>query len=433
VVVDTDTSELVTEPAGVERRRRTKKPSRTMRWLVVTHRWSLLVLGIALVAITTSGAAVVYEPEWTKWHNASTFHSTPSEDPITEQQALAVVKAAHPKFDATHVISWGGIYDVGDADYGPQHYAVDPGTGNLNGAFTTDTGFMGVMLNLHECFLACEDYPGYVALLNHAFPVPDWLGEGGQITGGAIVLALAGLLLLLAAVSGFIIWFPTVKRWSQWARVRFGKGRYARDYDLHNVVGFVAVPFLLMWGFTGASFELPVFSNAWHAVTGTESVPDSAYEFASAKAPKGTPDISLTEAIAAGKARVGGTPRDVMLPDAKDPKGYFTLYFQVGVDGYAHSSAPGATAVYVDRHDASRLKVAEDPADRTVITRLWEGWRYGLFHYGFGVNAWWRLPWFLFGLTPLILMWTGVSTWLYTLGVKRRRKKARAARAEAAA
>jgi hypothetical protein len=430
LVVDPDTTARPGPEPGERRRapgRPRRKPSRTMRFLVWGHRWSLLVLGLVLVAVTTSGAAVVYEPEWTRWHNAAAFTSTPSEHPISQERALEIVNDAHPSFKATHVISQGGIYDVGDADYGPRHYAVDPGTGKLNGEFSSDSGVMGFMLNLHECFLACEDYPGYVPFLNHAFSVPGWLGFDGQATGAGLLLALTGLLLLFAAVSGAVVWFPTVKRWADWARVRLRKGRYARDYDLHNLVGLVAVPFLLMWGFTGASFELPVFDSAWNAVTGSKTVPDEAYEFASAKAPKGTPDISLTEAIAAGAAAVGGTPRDVMLPDAKDPKGYFTLYYQAGLDGYSHSSAPGATAVYVDRHDASHLKVPEKPGG-SVWERLWD-WRYGLIHYGFGVNGWWRIPWFLFGLAPIVLMWTGVSTWLYTLGVKRRRKRAAALRA----
>ena len=52
-------------------------------------------------------------------------------------------------------------------------------------------------------------------------------------------------------------------------------------------------------------------------------------------------------------------------------------------------------------------------------------------HYGQSLNAWWRIIWFLFGLTPLALAVTGVSTWLAKRSVRKRRRRAVAATASA--
>ena len=51
-------------------------------------------------------------------------------------------------------------------------------------------------------------------------------------------------------------------------KVRRGKGRYKLNYDLHKVVGFVALPALAIWALTGINFELPKQTEgAYYAVT----------------------------------------------------------------------------------------------------------------------------------------------------------------------
>lgn len=47
-------------------------------------------------------------------------------------------------------------------------------------------------------------------------------------------------------------------------------------------------------------------------------------------------------------------------------------------------------------------------------------------HFGWMVNGWWRIIWFAFGLAPLALGLTGLSTWLVRRRVKKRRRARRA-------
>jgi uncharacterized iron-regulated membrane protein len=78
--------------------------------------------------------------------------------------------------------------------------------------------------------------------------------EGEKVTWGGLLLGVMGLLLLFLAVSGVWLWWPGFKHWVRGVRVRWRKGRYARDYDLHQVAGMIALPLLLLWAVTGMGY-----------------------------------------------------------------------------------------------------------------------------------------------------------------------------------
>lgn len=406
------------------------------RSLVWTHRWMSLVLGIVLLVITTSGAILVYAPEIQRWTHPSVFTSHTSAHPTTFEAAIDTVAAAHPSFGAASVNVQGGIIQVSsnDASAHPGFYGVDPGTGRITGYLDPDGGFMGLMVNLHECGLTCEGYTGYIAALTK--PVP-WVSTHliSGTTWGGLILALMGVLLLFLAISGAITWWPGIKRWRHGFRVR-RRNRYTRDFDLHKLVGLVAVPFLLMWGVTGASFEIPAMNTWWYSLTGGHNPPADQYDFASNAPAKGAHphDIGITAAVNAAMKAAPGTVVNAYAPDKGTTKdGYYSIWLSAGIDPYKYGEYPGQVGVYVDRWNPHHLKVVSHEHASTVSNQLWDTWRYGMFHFGYAVNGWWRFFWFAFGLTPLFLAWTGVSTWLYKRGVAKRKKKALAERAAAAA
>ena len=418
----------ITVPSDLRPRRRVRRrPVRKL--LIVTHRWSSFVIGTLLLLITTSGALVLYAPQWYHWTNSAVFTTTESDHPVSASQAMAIVAAAHPDFDPGSINVEGGIIEVSSSNSEiPYFYGVDPGTGRITGTLNPDAGVMGFLMNLHECGLTCDDYPGYVAFLNDHVPTLGmaWLDE---ITWGSLLLAVTGLLLLFLAVSGAVIWWPTIKKFASGFRVRWRKGRYARDFDLHQVIGIVAVPFLLMWGLTGTSFEFEWVDNVWYAVTGGQAPPEDQQDFASAEVTgKNVPDIGLDAAAAVGVGQRGGTLVYASLPTEDDATSVYDLWFSVGADPYKHGPYPGQVEVMVDRHDATHFKLAQDTGGATLSNTIWDTWRYGTLHYGFAVNGWWRLIWFLFGLTPLLLAVTGISTALAKRSVRKRKAAARRAR-----
>jgi uncharacterized iron-regulated membrane protein len=404
------------------RRKRRRKPIK--RATIVVHRWSSLVIGLVLLLITTTGALVIYSPEWTRWTNSDAFSVTHSSNPISIPQAIDVVNTAHPDFHAGSVNVYKGLYEVfaTDGDAIPGFYGVDPGTGHITGRVYPDRGVMAFFNQIHECFFTCDDYPGYIGFLNKSVPTlgMSWLTD---VTWSGLILGLIGLFLIFLAVSGIWLWWPGIKKWAHGFRVRWNKGRYARDYDLHQVIGMAAVPFLLMWGLTGASFEFNWVNTAWYAVTGGHTVADDDFASAEVKDPN-TPDISLDSAIAAARSKAGDAKLVyVSLPSADDATSTYSFYFSKDFDQYREGAYPGQYGVDVDRHDAGNLHVDDLGSAPTLSNKLLDSWGSAMFHYGQSVNAWWRAIWFAFGLTPLLLAATGVSTWLAKRSVRKRRKQ----------
>ncbi|HVX43563.1 MAG TPA: PepSY-associated TM helix domain-containing protein [Mycobacteriales bacterium] len=414
------TTDAVSTPETFARRRRVRRRP-TRRALVLTHRWTSLVLGLLLVIETTSGVLVLFHTEYFRATHQSLYHHTASAHPVTAQQALETVNRQHPEFGAAWVSRDHGIYAVGDPSY-TKVYGVDPGTGDVTGFANLVGGPMGFLVNLHDCGLTCVGYSGYVGALSH--PVPS-LGIGwlNDVSWGSAILGTLGALMILLAVTGIITWWPGIKRFSHGFRVRTRKGRFARDYDLHNLIGIVAVPFVLMWGVTGAAMEFPGVEKVWLAMTGGHAPDENRYVFTPHQA-KG-PAIGLNEATALAQKRYSGQVSYVALP--QEGADYYSVSILGSYAPYRYRGFwAGDVTVYVDSHDPSHTGIVDpskgQPAANTFYEKDFEA-----SHFAWMVNGWWRLLWVPFGLAPLVLMVTGLSTWLVRRRNRKRRRRAAAA------
>jgi len=418
-----------TRPSQTVRRRRTRRPIR--KALVITHRWSALVLGVVLVIVCTSGAALVYEPELVHASHGRLLHGTRSVHPVGFQDAENAVHAVDPHFRPTQISLKNDVYVLaGDSPDFHDQYFVDAGTGGVNGRGNLYGGVLGFLVNLHDCGLTCTGYPGYQTWLAEPSVIAKMPWFSGM-TWGAAILGGTGLVLLFLAIGGAIIWWPGRKKLRHGFRVRFGRGRFARDYDLHNVIGIVAMPALLVWGLTGMNFEIPQVSKLWYSATGGDRVADDAYTMDAA----GTgPDIGLPAAAAAARAEYPHADiTAVGLPI--DGQAYYTFtLFDHGASGSNadlwkyHPTYTGNRYLGVDAHDGGNVKVMTG-RPKTLSNSIIDDWAQPTLHYGMSVNPWWRSLWFIFGLTPLALMITGLSTWLF----RRRTARRKTARARAAA
>ena len=235
------------------------------------------------------------------------------------------------------------------------------------------------------------------------------------------------LLLLFLAVSGVWLWWPGFRHWVRGVRVRWRKGRYARDYDLHQVAGMIALPLLLLWAVTGMGYEFGFVEKAWY-----QSVPGEAREeVVLESAESEEPDIGLAAAVTAAQRTVGTDeePMSVDLPAADDPVATYGVWFADGFDPYMHFDYAGDLLVSVDRHDPAKAQVTYDGPGVPLAQELWEDFNFAA-HSGMLVNGWWRVVWGVLGLVPLLLAVTGLSIWFWTRGVRKRRRR-RAAEAAA--
>jgi uncharacterized iron-regulated membrane protein len=378
-------------PAGPGRRRRPLRV-RAMSLLRVSHRWVSIVAGVLLLAITTSGAILLFEPELRQVSHPARWDATHADRPVTLDAAATAARRAYPRAgDPTRVVRNRGVFQVALGETPETLVNVDPGTGRVLGAARPERGVLGFLVNLHECGLTCEGYPGSIAALNA--PMPDVGIQGvDKVTIGSFVLATFGIVLLLLVLSGVVLWWPGVRSWRRGFQVRRHKGRYGRDYDLHKLVGVVALPFLGMWAITGMNFELP------------------------------------ERAVAAAQREAdGGRFVGVNLPDPADAAATYLVWFSHGVDPIRYSDYPGGLGIGVDRH-SGRAEVLYGAPGRPLRQVAWGDWTTGA-HFGMFMGWIPRLLWLVLGLTPLLLAITGMSTWLYKRGKKRARKRRRAASA----
>ncbi|MBF6468746.1 PepSY domain-containing protein [Nocardia beijingensis] len=406
---------VVSEPGEriVRARRRARKPVR--RKLIVIHRWSALLLGLVLVIQSTSGAILLYHAELFRAQHASFYRHTDGPPVLDGEQAVALVRAADPGFDVGWVGTDGGVLVVGNIGY-TAAYSVDPGTGRINERVDLTDGLLGWLANLHNCAFGCARYSGAIPVLENKAPVI-------HIKWGAVIVGSLGLLLVALAVSGAVIWWPSLKRLRQGFRVRLRKGRFARDRDLHNVIGIIAVPFLLVWGITGITIEWPAVQRAWLVATGGNTVLERTEKsFVPRLDGADRAPVSLGEAGAIAHRAAPGRLAYLVLPTETTP------YYRATVAG-AYSPREhrlfysGDVLVYVNAYDGSDIKVVDASHDRplanTFYAKVFEP-----AHFGWLVNGWWRLIWLALGLTPLALAVTGLSTWSVRRRTRRRDNRA---------
>lgn len=411
-------------PSGPPRRRVAARRAR--RAVRLAHKWLALTLGLLITVVVVSGVVVLFVPETERLVHPSHFRETPSATPIGPEAAAAAARAAFPDMTVENVVRYDGVYDVyqyGTAEREPLVVHVDPGSGRVLGESAYQDGVLGFFQNLHMCFLGCEGYPGHVAFLEQ--PSGAW-----EVTWGGWVLGVAGVALLALSLSGLWLWWPGVRRWARGLRIRRGGGRYKRDHDLHKVIGFVALPFLLMWAFTGAAWEFPVLERAWYALTPGSNPPE--YE-AMTSEPGSGDGVTPTEAEAIARRMVpDAEPVSVSIPDREDETSAYSIWLSRGIDVYEHSAFKGNVEVSVDRY-SGRAEITYDTSRGGPVGELWEDWQWGL-HTG-TFAAWpWRVAFYLtFGLVPLLLAVTGWTMWRHKRRnrLRKRRRRELAASAEA--
>jgi uncharacterized iron-regulated membrane protein len=116
----------------------------------------------------------------------------------------------------------------------------------------------------------------------------------------------------------------------------------------------------------------------------------------------------------------------VDIPAEDDPAATYGIWFQDGIDPYGHAVYPGDYLVSVDRKTGETLTVYGEYASKSE--ELWSDWNFPL-HSGWALNPWVRIIWVVLGLVPLLLAVTGLSTWLFKRGLRKRRARRLAAAA----
>lgn len=269
------------------------------RVLFQIHLWAGILLSLYLIVIGTTGSLLVFEDEFTVLGLPKADRATL---PQTQIQLESIIQAAELSAPTAHAffVSFPQenepFYRIWMKD-GAGHQTVrlaDASTGVLHPAGRT---WIGWVHDLHVYLL---------------------LGPRGLIVNG-----IGAAMLLLLALTGLVLWWPGLARWTRalWINSR---GNWRRiNFDLHSAIGFWTLAIVLWWAISGIYFAWP--AKIAQLVNTVSAIKGMRPPVLAAKHNVVKMDLTLeTIVLEARHATPGGTLSGIALPSS--PKDNVIIY-----------------------------------------------------------------------------------------------------------
>jgi uncharacterized iron-regulated membrane protein len=316
-------------------------------WWLVIHKWLGLGIAAFFAIASFTGGVLVWEHELDRLINAGRFPVTPGD--VGVERVLSGALDVHPGAKVLRV-EWPRlrepVYQVdlevaGEAG-GPARRVllIDPGSGRIIEPTRPRIPILQVMRRTHTSLMI------------------------GRIGHDAVLYS--SMLALFSLVTGLILWWPGVKRFLRGFVVRTRRGFYAFNFDLHQTIGAVTLPFLFVITLSGVL--IPYERLVVRAVTPLVGAGDGTRADAGPIRLEGRSaemaELPLAQLIAVAQRQVpDGRPS--LLRDVPDPAEPVVVEFTHGRPGRAGI----VTAVMLDPLDGSVLQV-RDPRRLAPAVRL---------------------------------------------------------------
>ena len=207
--------------------------SKLRRWAWI-HKWSSLVCTVFMLLLCVTGLPLIFHHEighllGTEIEAAEMPANTPR---ISMDRVMEIAKAKHPDkvgmFASQEAdddrIWFVTLATTPTSEVDMKQVAVDARTGEVLGQPPLSSGFMYIMFSLHVNLFAG--------------------------LAGMLFLGFMGMLLLVAIVSGVVLYGPFMKK-LEFGTVRAERSTRLKWLDLHNLIGIVTLAWLLVVGATG--------------------------------------------------------------------------------------------------------------------------------------------------------------------------------------
>ncbi|WP_336717785.1 PepSY-associated TM helix domain-containing protein [Chryseobacterium mucoviscidosis] len=226
-----------------------KKPSAFKKWTGKLHLWLGLGIGFLIFIISITGALYVFKDEIENATRKDVIYH--NEQNIDQKQILPIrtlEKAVVAQVKEKYPVHWVNIpidkkmsYLFYWYEHDPKGWNyfdefpiykvayVNPYNGKVLGTYDEKNGFFQIVKMIHWSFLLKQSW-------------------------GTYVVGIPVLIFVFMLISGIILWWPKNKaarkqRFSfKWKNVQNWK---RKNYDLHNVLGFYASVFALIFSITG--------------------------------------------------------------------------------------------------------------------------------------------------------------------------------------
>ena len=219
--------------------------------ILIFHLVGGLISALFLIALGLTGSALVFEGEIDHWLNGSRVWVQPQGDPRPLSELCAEVERQHPgsRVDA--------VMPSESAKVAYKMHLRPTGAGK---------GFMIALDQYTGRELGSLDGANTFMSKVHQFHTNLLLGPRGKL-----ITAAGAMFLFALSISGLVLWWPR-KLW-KWSALR---KRTAGSFELHNVVGFYASIFMVIFAVTGLVIhwdtELKSFINRKSGAPETPSI-----------------------------------------------------------------------------------------------------------------------------------------------------------------
>ncbi|MBN9463144.1 MAG: PepSY domain-containing protein [Burkholderiales bacterium] len=200
------------------------------------HKWSSLICTVFMLLLCLTGLPLIFHEEIEHLSGAVEAPAMPADTPAASLDSVAEAARARRPNDVIRFMFWDReehpnltfVSMASSVDAPPDEnnaVVVDSRTAKVLDEPKTNEGFMYVMLKLHVDMFA-------------GLP-------------GTLFLGFMGLLMVVAIVSGVVLYYPFTRR-LEFGALRRRRSARVKWLDLHNLLGIVTVVWLLVVGITGS-------------------------------------------------------------------------------------------------------------------------------------------------------------------------------------
>jgi uncharacterized iron-regulated membrane protein len=202
------------------------------------HLWSGIGIGLYIFMVSVTGSILVYSNELYRAATPDPVIVAESGARLTDEQLKAAATRAYPGYK---VVAIGLVRKPDQAvsvslgrGTSTKNRFFDPYTGaDLGNSVPLGIKAVSKLIELHDDLLA---------------------GKTGRMVNG-----IGALLLIVVALSGIVVWWPGIRTWRRGLTLHRNVGWQRFTWDLHRMMGFWTLMFILLFAVSGAYLGNPEF------------------------------------------------------------------------------------------------------------------------------------------------------------------------------
>jgi len=200
------------------------------------HLWCGIGIGLYVLLVSVTGSIVVYRNELYTAATPDPIVVTPSGPSLTDDELTAAAIRAYPGHS---------LISIGRGEKPDQAVSI-----SLQGR----TGFINRIFNPYTGEDLGDAVPLGILLVSKLLELHDDLLGG---TTGRSINGLGALLVIVIAVTGIVVWWPGIQTWRRSLIVHRNVGWRRFTWDLHSMIGFWSLGFIVLFALSGVYLGNP--------------------------------------------------------------------------------------------------------------------------------------------------------------------------------